>query len=533
MTSIAIPASTTLLARLALPAVRALALSLIAGVGLSAFRVKNTSPRLFAWTAVLYAPLAMPLLQQILPPLSIPTPPFLAYELAKVRAVSSSTAETTPPLRSLAGAAERRQNGAQGASRGRDVDANEPRRGERSALSATSLSPEIDSHSSNASHASFPAYSESSLSSIRWSAIAAGIYLAVALMLFARFFIGLAFSRRLLQASRQIDDPCVTQRLAARASAWSLASIPQAAESELISVPVTMGALRSTIILPAAWREWEDPKLDAVIAHELSHIARRDSLTQCLSLLHRAIFWFSPLSWWLTRHLADLAEEASDEAALSCGADRKHYAKILLGFFETVHTAPGRVWWQGVSMAKAGQAEHRVERILAWKGSLAMRLQKSIAIVVVALAVPVVYLAASSQPAQHVSVPLTQLVQDQTPPPTPSAAAAPASSQTTPPPQPGPASGVAGGVTDGPIGGPVSSGPNAPPAPPAPAPGVGTTVRAQVAPVAPVGPSAPVAAIAPVAPVAAIGQPESVSSSSGRGFSYHSGYDDEQRFVIV
>jgi BlaR1 peptidase M56 len=351
--------------------------------------------------------------------------------------------------------------------------------------------------------------------------------------LFARFFIGLAFSRRLLQASRQIDEPCVTQRLAARASAWSLASIPQAAESELISVPVTMGALHSTILLPAAWREWDDAQLDAVIAHEVSHVARRDALTQRLSLLHRAIFWFSPLSWWLDRHLADLAEQASDEAALSCGADRKHYAKILLEFFETLHTAPGRVWWQGVSMAKAGQAEHRVERILAWKGSLAMPLQKSIAVVVVVLAVPVVYLAASAHPAQHVSLPVGQFAQDQATPPTSSAAAAPATSQTTPPPQPGPASGVAGGVTDGTTGGPVSSGPTPPAAPPAPAPGVGTTVRAHVAPVVPVGPSAPVAAIAPVAPVAAIGQSESVSSSSGRGFSYHYGYDDEQRFVIV
>jgi beta-lactamase regulating signal transducer with metallopeptidase domain len=546
MTLIAFPASTTLLARLAVPAARALALSVIVGVGLSAFRVKNTSIRLFAWTAVLYAALVMPLLQQMLPPLPIPAPAFLEHELTKAQVVFSGTAETTPPFRSLAGAAERRQNAAHGAGVGKEVDANQPQPDERSAVTnspkrtstalASSLSPAIEAHSINAPHASFLAYSESSPSSIRWSAIASGIYLAVALIFFARFFIGLAFSRRLLQASCQIEDPCVTQRLAARASACSLASTPQAAESEMISVPVTMGALRSTILLPIDWREWDDAQLDAVIAHEVSHVARHDALTQRLSLLHRAIFWFSPLSWWLDRHLADLAEQASDEAALSCGADRQHYAKILVGFFEALHTAPGRVWWQGVSMAKAGQAEHRVERILAWKGSLAMRLQKSIAVVVVALAIPLVYLAASAHPAQHVSVPVAQLVQDQTPPPT-SSAAAPASSQATPPPEPGPASGVTGGVTDGTTegtaGGPVSSGPTAPPAPPAPAPGVGTTVRARIAPVAPVGPSAPVAPIAPVAPVAAIGQSESVSSSSGRGFSFHYGYDDEQRFVIV
>ena len=73
----AVPASTSLLAQLVNPAARALALSIIVGIGLSAFRVKNTSLRLFTWTAVLYAALAMPLLQQMLPPLPIPAPAFL------------------------------------------------------------------------------------------------------------------------------------------------------------------------------------------------------------------------------------------------------------------------------------------------------------------------------------------------------------------------------------------------------------------------------------------------------------------------
>ncbi len=53
------------------------------------------------------------------------------------------------------------------------------------------------------------------------------------------------------------------------------------------------------------------------------------------------------------------------------------YARTLLGFFEALHAAPGRVWWQGVSMAKAGQAEQRLERILAWRGAVTMSLKKS------------------------------------------------------------------------------------------------------------------------------------------------------------
>ena len=67
---------------------------------------------------------------------------------------------------------------------------------------------------------------------------------------------------------------------------------------------------------------------------------RHDALTHCIALLHRAIFWFSPLSWWLPAHIAELAEQASDEAALSGGADRNHYARTLFGFFRNPACAP-------------------------------------------------------------------------------------------------------------------------------------------------------------------------------------------------
>jgi predicted nucleic acid-binding Zn-ribbon protein len=364
--------------------------------------------------------------------------------------------------------------------------------------------------------------------SISWTVLASAIYLAVALILLARFFVGLAYGRRLIRASQPIDDSLVTRKLA-RATA------PRLAESELISVPVTMGAFRPTILLPTDWRNWDAAKLDAVLAHELSHVARRDPLTQRLSLLHRAIFWFSPLAWFLDRRLADLAEQASDEAALSCGTDRKHYARILLDFFEALHASPGRVWWQGVSMAKAGQAEKRVERILSWKGSVAMHLKKSIAVVVVALAIPVVYLAASAHPAQHAPTLGAQFAQDQTPSAqespapksqpttTPAPAIASAPDKTTPPepsspseptPAPAPTVGISGGISAVPPRAPSS---------------------VAMAPVMAGAPGyAPVAPIAPIAPIPPVGrQNHSRSSGSSYGGGYSYGYDDDQRFVIV
>jgi beta-lactamase regulating signal transducer with metallopeptidase domain len=479
-----IQASTGLLLQLVNFAVRSLVLAGVAGLGLALFRSRTTSSRLFTWTAVLYAALAMPLLQWILPPLPLPTPVLFRFEAAQ--GVSQKNRAVQPVSAKVDSTSFQKRT---------------------TAVSSLSSSLPL-------AVATTPARWGSS---IRWSAVISAIYLFITFVFFTRFFVGLALSRRLLKAAHGIDEPRITARLASRAYAAGLAVAPNAAESEFISVPVTMGVRRSSILLPEAWREWDDAKLDAVVAHEMSHVARRDALTQRLSLLHRAIFWFSPLAWWLDRRLADLAEQASDEAALSGGVNRRDYARTLLGFFEALQAAPGRVWWHGVSMAKAGQAEQRMERILSWKGPVTMdlknmNLKKSVAALVVMLAVPVIYLSASVHPvsyqqaAQNTALALALA---------PAQASRPASAPQAEPAAKGEQSPVA------------DVDPSSEPAPPsaiapaAPRP----TAAARVAEVS--------FAQTPLAPVVADAQSSSPGSSSGSGYSYSYGYDHNESFAIV
>jgi beta-lactamase regulating signal transducer with metallopeptidase domain len=532
----AVPASTKVLAHLLNPAVRALLLSLIVGVGLAVFRVRTASLRLFTWTAVLYAALAMPMLQWMLPPLAIPAPAFL---------------DSAPSGLRMDGGFLGDRQAAQSVSTDvvvMQVIATSPM-GDRSVRPQKAQNPKLAPAGGHATRTDTPrtpaaAAPPSLRSAIRWNALAAAIYFAVASLLLVRFFVGLLFSRRLLRASQEIDEPRLTLKLASRARTVKLSPIVRAAESELISVPLTMGALRSIILLPADWREWEDAKLDAVLAHELSHVARHDALTQHLSLLHRAIFWFSPLAWWLDRHLADLAEQASDEAALSGGADRKDYARTLLEFFELLQSAPRRVWWQGVAMAKPGQAERqaeeRFERILSWKGPVTssmknmgirnIAVQKSIAVVVLTLAISVVYLAASARPASaNVRSQGAEIAPAKTPPPAPRPSAKTPSADTL-----APALAPASDAT-------LTSGPGAQsdvfPAPEAPDETISGPDREGVSrlPAPAVAPPPPVAGpvYPPNARTAPVASATGRSQSSNRDFSYHYGYDDEQRFVIV
>jgi beta-lactamase regulating signal transducer with metallopeptidase domain len=469
--TIVIPSSESFLMQLLSPAARTLVLAGAAGLALSALRVKATSARLFTWKAVLYAALAMPLLGWALPRLTVPVPSIVQFtpsHLPEPLKLRPDAALTPLPSRNVT----------------------VQREASLSRVPATLVR-------------------RQTTPPIQWSALAAALYFVVAAILLVRLSIGLLLGRRLLHDAKQICDERVSIHLTRHARSFGLNSIPALLKSEIIIVPVTMGVLRPTILLPNNWRDWDDAKLDAVVAHEMSHVARRDSLTQHLSLLHRAIFWFSPLAWWLERHLAALAEQASDEAALFCGADARDYARTLLGFFETLHAAPGRVWWQGVAMASGGQAEQRLERILAWnkEGAITMGLKKSVAAAILVFAVPTIFLAASIRPLHDPIALGKQEAQAPLAPAKPSAALA------------------APNV-------PLPDGANEPMAPPS----QGATVAPGVVVISPhgitsVAPIAPMAALAPVSPIAPRAP---FSGQSGHsGYSYAYGSDDDERFVIV
>ena len=123
-----------------------------------------------------------------------------------------------------------------------------------------------------------------------------------------------------------------------------------------ISSPVTIG---SGVLLPADCLAWDREKLRIVLAHERSHIRQGDFYLQMAAGLYTALFWFSPLGWWLKRKLSDLGEAISDRAALEEADSRASYAQVLLEF-----AAMPRPTLLGVAMASKNNLSHRIERLL-------------------------------------------------------------------------------------------------------------------------------------------------------------------------
>lgn len=165
-------------------------------------------------------------------------------------------------------------------------------------------------------------------------------------------------------------------------------------ESDRVAAPVTLGITRPVIIVPADWREWDGAKLDAVLAHERSHIRRHDPAVQLLSAFHRAVLWHSPLSWFLHKRIVRAAEEASDDAAVAVIRDRAFYAEVLLGFIQRgVRSAN----WLGVPMARYGRADQRIHRILDGT-SLSRGVTRGSVATILALLSPLAYVVAAAHP---------------------------------------------------------------------------------------------------------------------------------------
>jgi bla regulator protein BlaR1 len=95
--------------------------------------------------------------------------------------------------------------------------------------------------------------------------------------------------------------------------------------------PGIFGIARSILVWPAGISEHlNDAHLEAVLAHEVWHVRRRDNLAAAFHMVVEAVFWFHPLVWWLGARLVEERERACDEEVLELGGERHVYAESIL-----------------------------------------------------------------------------------------------------------------------------------------------------------------------------------------------------------
>jgi TonB family protein len=97
------------------------------------------------------------------------------------------------------------------------------------------------------------------------------------------------------------------------------------------SEPGVYGIWRPILVLPEEMpRQLGPAEVEAVLAHELVHVARRDNLWSNLQMLVCCIFWFYPIVWLLDRRLIAERESSCDERVIGALGNSQAYASGLI-----------------------------------------------------------------------------------------------------------------------------------------------------------------------------------------------------------
>jgi bla regulator protein BlaR1 len=126
--------------------------------------------------------------------------------------------------------------------------------------------------------------------------------------------------------------------------------------------PGVVGLFRPVLLLPADLSQRLKPsQFQAVLAHEMCHVRRRDNLTSAIHMLVEAVFWFHPLVWWIGARMMEERERACDEAVLSLGTERHDYAEGILSLCKSYVESP----LSFVSGVTSSNLKKRIQAILA------------------------------------------------------------------------------------------------------------------------------------------------------------------------
>jgi beta-lactamase regulating signal transducer with metallopeptidase domain len=333
-------------------ALRALAVALLVWAGLRLFRVRNVPAQKAAWGLVLVCAMAMPMVMRWEP---LPASFTMRVPVSRWRPAakpSAAEAETEPIPATVVRAPAPSQMRSVAARKPLPVPGN---RFPAPAVSKSKFSPSRQNPPGEAQVQPTALHEDTGARGANLplqdpGTTAVFLYVAVCAILLFRLIYGLAMAVRLWLVAERFEPDLGTDPESNPALGLRLRF------SFSISSPVTIG---SGVLLPAECLGWDREKLRVVLAHERAHVRQGDFYLLLAASLYSAIFWISPLGWWLKRKLSDLGEAISDRAGLEEAASRASYAQVLLEF-----AALPRPTVLGVAMARSTNLSHRIEWLL-------------------------------------------------------------------------------------------------------------------------------------------------------------------------
>ena len=134
-------------------------------------------------------------------------------------------------------------------------------------------------------------------------------------------------------------------------------------ETAEAGMPMLLGLFRPIILLPTqAVTGLDAHQLEAILAHELAHLVRRDTWTNLVVLAVETMFFYHPAVWWVGRRLREERELAADDLALCVCDDRRLYARALARLADFQQSVP--TFALGATGSGRGSLLFRIRRVL-------------------------------------------------------------------------------------------------------------------------------------------------------------------------
>jgi beta-lactamase regulating signal transducer with metallopeptidase domain len=209
------------------------------------------------------------------------------------------------------------------------------------------------------------------------------LWAAGAFAVLMRLTIGLTTLSRWTRTAEPVTDPHWLDALERARAACGASDRLRLMVADKVPGPLGWG-WRNPVILIDYDTYAEPEEADAILAHEVAHVARRDWPALMMTRVGTALFWFNPLVWTLARESVHQAEEAADAHAART-VDPTRYAETLLSWGQI-----GRgIAVPANSIAPGGRALSRRVRAVLDARLLERSARSRIAIVAVLLCVGV------------------------------------------------------------------------------------------------------------------------------------------------
>ena len=193
----------------------------------------------------------------------------------------------------------------------------------------------------------------------------AWLWLAGMILLFGRMVAARVVFAIGLRRHRRFCDPQIARRVLELAKLLGLSRRIRVFQLDELPAPISYGAFRAGIVLPAHFiRDNDEASRNAMLLHELAHVASRDALWHALGDLVVGCFWWHPAVWWMRREMESASELAADEASAAIENGPRVLAECLVRMARRL-TAPAGAGWQGIQGNRfRSPVGRRVDRLL-------------------------------------------------------------------------------------------------------------------------------------------------------------------------